>query len=47
MEKLKVGSSLPTFKAFDQFEHEINSENLKNQCLFALFHKKKKKMYKK
>lgn len=40
MEKLKVGSGLPKFKAMDQFDHEINSENLKGKKVVVYFYPK-------
>jgi peroxiredoxin Q/BCP len=40
MEKLKVGSSIPRFKALDQFEHEINSEDLKGKKVVVYFYPK-------
>jgi peroxiredoxin Q/BCP len=40
MEKLKLGSSIPTFKAIDQFEREINSENLKGKKVVIYFYPK-------
>lgn len=40
MEKLKVGSELPKFKAVDQFEREINTENLKGKKVVVYFYPK-------
>ena len=40
MEKLKVGSSIPRFKALDQFEREINSEDLKGKKVVVYFYPK-------
>ena len=40
MEKLKVGSALPKFKAVDQFDHEINTENLKGKKVVVYFYPK-------
>jgi peroxiredoxin Q/BCP len=40
MERLKLGSVIPPFKAIDQFENEINSENFKGKKVVIYFYPK-------